>query len=87
MTITLVFAVANLFEKANRRDVIWKEFPVVPSAVAASTPCFPSAEAERQACILVRSKKKLHRRKNSPTLWASQITEIQEVLKCCKSSK
>lgn len=65
MTIPLVFAAADLFEKTNKMAVIWKEFPVVPSAVAASTPFFLSTKAESQSCVLVRSEKQLHVRKNS----------------------
>lgn len=58
MTIPFIFAVADLFEKTNKKVVIEKEFLVVPSAVAASTPLFPSTKAESQSCILVRSKRK-----------------------------
>jgi len=66
-TIPLVFAVADLSEKTKKRAVIWKEFPVVLSAVAASTLFFPETKAESQSCVLVRCKKKLHVRKNSHT--------------------
>lgn len=40
VTIPLTFVVEDLFEKTNKMAVIWKEVPVVPSAVAASTPFF-----------------------------------------------
>lgn len=76
MIISLIFAVADLFEKRNKRTVVLEAFPVVPSSVAASTTFFPSTKGEHQLHVSVRIKTRLYGRKRVILLWASKIDEI-----------